>query len=111
MGRPCFFRLHETRVRESVWMVDPSIDPREKKKKFKWGPISRKDEASTIQPVYFESLGLTLNVHVPPSVASRVNDKPAEFDKMSPEALALDFEHVLRDLKDMETFYRERKEK
>lgn len=109
-NRACFFRIQE-KGRDSLWMVDPSIDPRQKKAKFKWSPKPFVDQATTIKAINSDALGLTIDMQVPPSAAALNSSNAVELDQMSAEAFTADFEQVLRDLEDMQKFYRERAEK
>lgn len=108
---PCFFRVQDQRRRETFWMVDRSIDPREKKQKFIWSPAPIPTLTQAMKaPLLSNAVGLTVDPHVPPS-ALPLFEQSASLGSTTDEASKLDFQQVLRDLKDLDRFYSERADK
>lgn len=92
-------------------MVDPAVDPREKKLKFKWTPVPYKDRPQASEAAIANALGLAIDGNVPPSATSSEVVESLNLRPPSGEAMMLEFRQALRDLKDMDAFYREREEK
>jgi hypothetical protein len=108
---PCFFRVRESNSQknQNFWMVDPSIDPRERKVKFEWTPIPYQEKL--LEANIANSLGLAVDDNRPPSATTSEVVNSLNLRPSSGEAMMLEYKQALRDLKDIDTFYRERAEK